>query len=117
LVFAGARRDTSGATPDITHGIIVVQVYSADLHNKATVVYDAPGTTGILSISAADGNRLILTGQNGEILYFDVPTRLFVTGPTVTITAPTMTPLPSIAPTTTLPTESPTPQGYPQPIP
>ncbi len=115
LVFAGARRDTTGATPDITRGLVVVQVYSTDLSNKVTVEYEAPGTTGILQIIAAAGNRLTLIGQNGETLYFDVPARQFVDGQTATITAPTMTPLPPIEPTAIAPTQTPTPQGYPQP--
>lgn len=105
LIFAGARRDTSGATPDMTHGLVVVQVYSLDLSNKVTARYDASGNTGMLQIIATTGNQLTQVGQHGERLYFDVPTRQFVDGQTVTVTAPTMTPLPPITATATTPNQ------------
>lgn len=116
-VYAGARNDTSGATPDITQGLVVVQVYSTDLSNESIVEYEAPGATGMLTITAATGFRLVLTSQSGTTLYFDVPTRQFVDGLTATVTAPTATPLPPITPTAIAPTGYPPPSGYPQPSP
>lgn len=115
LVYAGARVDTSGPTPDTSQGLVVVQVYSTDLTNKSTVEYEAPGATGILTITVAIDYRLTLMAENGSTLYFDVPSRQFVDGLTATVTAPTATPLPPANPTPVLPTGYPPPSGgYPQ---
>lgn len=114
-VYAGAHRDTSGATPDTSQGLIIVDEYSEDLSNHLTTLYDAPGTTGVLQITRANGYRLTIVGLSGEILYFDVLTRQFVDGMTVTSTAPTITPLPSITPTAIPSTPYPLPEGYTPP--
>jgi len=114
-VYAGAHRGTSGATPDTSHGLIIIDEYSADLSNHLTTWYDAPGTTGILQITGANGYRLTITGLSGETLYFDVLTRQFMDGLTATATAPTITPLPSITPTVIPPTPYPLSEGYTPP--
>lgn len=116
IAYAGARKDTSGATPIINKGLIVVVVYSIDLSNRSIVEYEAPGETGILRITSVDGYRLSLTAQNGATLYFDIPTRQFVDALTATVIAPTVTPMPTSVPTSAPPTGYPPPPfGYPQP--
>ena len=112
IVFSGARRDSSGATPVIGRGLIVVQVYSSDLSQKDSVEYEAAGATGVLTIVAATDYRLTLTGAHGTTLFFDVPSRQFIESPIVTVTAPTVTSLPLAAPTST-----PLPTGYPNQTP
>jgi hypothetical protein len=96
-------------TLPITQGIVAIEVYSTDLSHYLVTEYKAPGETGILRIIEVTGYRLTLVGQNGETLYFDVPTRQFVEGLEVTLTAPTATHLPPVTPT---PTWS-LPTGYP----
>jgi len=113
-VYAGAHRDTTGATPDTRQGLIIVEVYSADLSNYLTSLYDAPGSTGILRITSATGYRLTLAGQNGETLYFDVLTGQYVDRLNTTVTAPTITPLPPRTATAT-PTTSTWLTEYPAP--
>jgi hypothetical protein len=120
-VYAGARQDTSGATPDTRQGLIVVDVYSTDFSNHLITFYNAPGSTGVLRITSANGYRLTLASQNGETLYFDVLTRQFVNSLSVTVTAPTITLLPPISPTAAPPTvtwstEYPAPGTYPPQI-
>lgn len=115
IAYAGARKDTSGATPIITQGLIVVAVYSTDLINRSIMEYEAPGETGILRITSVDGYRLTLSTQIGATLYFDVPTRQFVDSLTATITAPTTTPMPTSILTAVPPTGYPPPPSeYPQ---
>jgi hypothetical protein len=121
FVYAGANRDTSGATPDTRKGLIVVDVYSTDFSNHLITFYNAPGSTGVLRIISANGYRLILASQNDETLYFDVLTRQFVDSLNATVTAPTVTPLPPISPTAAPPTaiwstEYPAPGTYPPQI-
>lgn len=112
-VYAGARKDLSGISPVITNGLVIVKGYSSDLSNVNVVEYDA-SAQGILTITAETNARLTLTSTNGNALYFDVPARQFVDNLTVTITAPTTTPLPPIMGTPTL---APLPTGYPNPTP
>ncbi len=121
FVYAGARQDKSGATPDTRQGLIVVDIYAADISNHLITFYDAPGSTGVLQITEAYGYRLKLAGQNGETLYFDVLTRQFVDRLNATVTAPTITPLSPASPTAALPTanwstEYPAPVTYPPQI-
>jgi len=114
-VYAGARIIRTGTIPTVTpQGIVLVTVHSSDYSNNSMVAYDAPGATGALKITEANGYRLTLVGQNGKTVYFDVLTRQFVNGLAVTLTAPTITPLPSQTPTATArpgypPPETPTP--------
>lgn len=115
IAYAGARKDTSEATPVVKQGLIVVVVYSTDLINRSIVEYEAPGETGILRITSVDGYRLTLTAQNGTTLYFDVPTRQFVDSLTSTVTAPTATPMLTAISTIAHPTGYPPPPSeYPQ---
>jgi hypothetical protein len=115
-VYAGARKDTSGATPDTSKGFIGVVVYSDDLSNSVVAEYEAPSTPGILTITAVNNYTLILSATNGSTLYFDVPSREFVGSLTETPAAPTTTPIAPISPTPILPTGyPPLPGGYPQP--
>jgi hypothetical protein len=104
VVYAGARKDTSGALPVIKQGLIAVAVYSSDLSNWSLTEIEAPGETGILTIQAVSNEyRLTLTAQDGTPLYFDVPTRRFVASLTEAKIGPTVTRLPPIMPTATWP--------------
>jgi len=103
-VYAGARQDTSGATPDTRQGLIVVDAYSTDFSNHFITFYNAPGSTGVLRISSANGYRLTLASQNGETLYYDVLTRQYVDSLNTTVPAPTITSLPPASPTVASPT-------------
>jgi len=114
-VYSGAlRNDESVGTPWTRQGLVIVETYSADRSNLDVTLYKAPGETGLLKITRAVGNRIILITDTNAILYFDVLTRQFVDGLAVTLTAPTITPLPSQTPTATArpgypPPETPTP--------
>lgn len=116
-VYAGARKDLSGATPDTSKGLIGLVVYSADLSNSVVAEYEAPGTPGILTITGVNNYTLMLSATDGSTLYFDVPSREFLDSPAETPTAPTATPIAPISPTPAPPTGYPPPPGagYPQP--
>jgi hypothetical protein len=88
-----------------------VVVYSNDLRIKNTVAYEAPGNMGILRIVDAMNDRLVLNGEKGDILYFDVPTRQYVDNMSTKSDKATVTPLPAKAPTSFAPL------GYPPPYP
>ena len=120
-IYIGGFGDTRAATPAVIKGTVLVIVDSKDLSNSSWVEYEAPGARGVLQIVFTDGYRLTLIDELGEKYYFDVLTRQFVDGLTVTVTAPTITPLPPISPTVPSPTatwstEYPPPVTYPPQI-
>lgn len=115
-VYVGAREDNPGVTEAASQGIVLVSTTSADETNWDFFTYEAPYTnTGVLIITAANGYRLTLRAQWGAVLYFDVPTRQFVSSLSVTSSAPTATRLPNIPPTATpgIPTPVTPPTSYP----
>ena len=110
-VFAGARQYNVIYPPGPAQGIVFVRTIGRDLRNYSLQDYDAPTGTGILTITAVSGQRLVLQTDRRGTLYFDIPSRQFVNGLNVTSHAPTATPLPTI---TTTPTTG-TPGPYPGP--
>ena len=103
LVIAGVRQFPEEAK-ESSQGVVMVEVHSIDQTNRDFAIYDAPiADTGILKITAITDYRLTIQAESGEVLYFDVPTRLFVESLTATVSAPTVTPLPPITPTPTEP--------------
>lgn len=111
-VYAGGLEGTYSDTPNLTKGVLEVHVTSPSLDNFETVRLETSELTGWLEITAEDHYVLTLVGQNGQTLYFDVLTMEFVDGLTATVTAPTITPLPSITPTAIPPTPYPFPEEY-----
>jgi hypothetical protein len=82
IVYAGALRDNPGAQTSASQGVVIVVIQTAQgtgLPGGGT--YPAPGKTGPLRIVDANGARLVLQSENGAALYFDVPTRQFVSSP------------------------------------
>ena len=59
-----------------TQGVIWVSI-AADSYNN-DVVIESPVQAGALSITGAVGERLILTSEQGQTFYFDVPALRFV---------------------------------------
>jgi hypothetical protein len=92
LVYAGGSRQNP------QQGVVfVVLDYGADPEG-----YLAPEGSGMLTITGAEGERLILQGSNNSIYYFDVPGRKFALSladhiPSVT-PRPTYPPPPSSTP-------------------
>jgi hypothetical protein len=111
-VYAGGIEDTYSETPNLTKGVLEVHVTSPGFDNFETVRYETSELTGWLEIIAEDHYVLTLVGQNGQTLYFDVLTMQFVDGLTATVTAPTITPLPSITLTAIPPNPYPLPEGF-----
>lgn len=108
-VYAGGIAGTYSNTPNLTQGVIKVQVFAQDLSRHESLLVETSELTGWLEVVAENQFILTLVGQNGQTLYFDVRTLQFVDGLSGTVTAPTITPL---LPVTT-PTIPPTP--YPLP--
>jgi hypothetical protein len=111
-VYAGAKVDTSSNVTVISQGLVIVNVYSADLSNDVWSEYDSPGQTGLLTITSASGYRLTLAAGDGTTLYFDVPTGQFTDSLAATLNASTITPVSPVPPT---PTTAPFSTGYPNP--
>ena len=107
-VYAGGIAGTYSNNPNLTKGVLKVQVFSHDLSNYESVWYEASELTGWLQVTSEDQYILTLVGQNGQTLFFDVLTMQFVDGLTVTVTAPTITPLPE--------GNTPSPGQYPPPL-
>jgi hypothetical protein len=79
IVYAGALRDDPGVQSSASQGVVIVVVQTmegASLPGGGT--YLAPGKTGPLRITDANGVRLVLQSDSGGLLYFDVSTRQFV---------------------------------------
>ena len=100
--YAGVTRVRGGRAIELPdQGAIRVSIatnsYSSDM------VIESPVKAGELTITGAVGDRLILTSEQGQTFYFDVPSRHFVNSmdeivPTAT-PAPTLTLEPPFAPT------------------
>jgi hypothetical protein len=112
FLFAGARQDTSGANPDASQGLVIVQTYSIDLSNFNSIEYEAPGRIGMLYVTEAESHRVTLTSQTGKSIYFDVMTRQFVDDLSAKVTLPTITPLPSLTSTSRVPIGYPLPETF-----
>lgn len=111
-IYAGGLEGTYSDSPNLTKGVLEVHVTSPSLDNFETVRYETSELTGWLEIIAEDHYLLTLVGQNGQTLYFDTLTMQFVDGLTITVTAPTITTLPSITPTAIPPNPYPFPEEY-----
>ena len=107
VVYAGARKDPSLATPITDIGMVYVAVRSVTFAARNDMEYLAPGKTGALTIVAESKLRLTLEGSQGAKVFFDIPTRQFVDALDAKISAPTATPLSSPA------SDNQPPQGYP----
>jgi len=109
-VFAGGEyADVALGLPG-QQGLVVVQVFQIDqarLNGGLTYneLFHTPTASGEVTITGAQGDRLILQSTGGTTFYFDVPTRQFVPSLAATVTAPVPTPGP----------ESPLPTGTPVP--
>lgn len=76
-VYGGVKKDPS---PDRTHSAVAVLV--SDLAGNWLAeggVYEAPVQAGELIIIDAMGDLLILTTPDGNLLFFDVPSRKYIT--------------------------------------
>jgi hypothetical protein len=79
-------------------------------------LYLTPRRAGMVQVVGAQGERLVLRSLDGQAtFYFDLPTRQFVVSLSATVSAPTVTPLPThTAPRPTLTaTPLPTQSSYP----
>ena len=102
-VFAGARRNPTD-WQDISQGLVIVMEEGS---TTQTDEYETTTKSGPVYIVDAMGERLILQTQDGTSLYFDVPSRQFVEGLSVTVT-----PAPNTA-TPVVPSSTPAPSAYP----
>jgi hypothetical protein len=108
-VYAGALKSDAVDNPISDQGVVYVVVYSADLSTRQEKQYDAPGSTGLLTVTAESHFRLTLSVAGGVMSYFDIPSRSFVSSLTATVQAQTVTPIPPALPSSTpMPTG-----GYP----
>ncbi len=76
-VYGGVKRD---ASPDMTHSAIAINV--SDLAGRWLSeggIYEAPVREGELTIIDAHGTLLTLQTTNGDILFFDLASRKYVT--------------------------------------
>jgi hypothetical protein len=91
VAYAGAYAS------DSTQGVIIVSERAGTIRNW----FPTPVKAGKLTITGAQGERLILGSDNGTTFYFDVPGRMFVSSLTVVVS--TVTPVPTFtsAPTIT----------------
>ena len=94
-VFAGARREEGPPQPRITlQGIVSVWVWALSgepYPGGQGGTYNTPSKKGPVRIVGAQGQRLILKTDDGTTLYFDFPSRRFVSS--LTEIVPTITPL------------------------
>jgi hypothetical protein len=87
-VYAGARRDDPGGSPDASQGIIAVLVDTLDF--KALPEdggeYQTPVQAGPVRIADAKGMQLTLVTPDGQGFFFNVASRQFVLpGPTTPV--------------------------------
>ncbi len=107
LVTVGATwQDWAQALPS-RQGLVFVQVLQLDqarLNINLTYMEEflTPTASGELTITGAQGERLILQSSDGTTFYFDVPTRQFVASLDATVTPP-----PTTGPESPLPTATP----------
>ncbi len=93
IVYAGAKKDPTLATPILPIGAVYVVVRSVALQLRHEAEYDAPWETGALTVIAEENLRLTLSGDRGVIVYFDIPSREFVDSLDYDVPGPTVTPL------------------------
>lgn len=105
-VFAGARRNVND-WQDVSQGLVIVFEETPQGSIISGNEYETPTKSGPVQITDAQGERLILQTRDGVMFYFDVPSRQFVDGLTVTVTPSPYTATPSLPPTT------PEPSAYP----
>jgi hypothetical protein len=109
-VIAGAYYgDPARALPG-PQGLVVVQVRQMDQDRLgASMTYQklflTPTASGEVTITGAQGERLILQSTDGTTFYFDLPTRQFVPSLAATVTAPP----PTTGPVSPLATGTPVP--------
>ncbi|MEO5887990.1 MAG: hypothetical protein ABIQ77_10015 [Anaerolineales bacterium] len=79
-----------------TQGAIRVIIAPHDLHStyQNDVVIESPAQAGALTITGAVGERLILTSEQGQTFYFDVPALRFVDS--LEESVPSVTPPPTV---------------------
>jgi len=87
IVFAGY---TGG---DREQGIVYIQRMSGERKSVSWSSYPTPMRSGPVRILSAEGYRLILSTEAGDILYFDVPGDRFVSS--LSEVVPTITPQPT----------------------
>jgi len=80
----------------------VIGVIPDNLDFLTPEIYLTPRISGPVQIIDAQGQRLVLQARNGDLFYFDIPTRQYAASLTVTIVAPTVTPLPTFTPQPTI---------------
>lgn len=103
----GIRVLAGAVTDDPEQG--AVAVLAPGVNFESPEIYLTHLKVGPVELQDAQGERLILRAINGgNLFYFDLPTRQFVDGFTVTVVAPTVTPWPTF-------TQSPTLQPVPSP--
>ena len=87
IVFAGSP------TNDPEQGVVFIMRMSGELKSVSWSSYPTPVRSGPVRILSAEGYRLILSTEAGDILYFDVPGDRFVSS--LTEVVPTITPQPT----------------------
>jgi hypothetical protein len=88
IVFAGYTGD------DREQGVVYIQRISDETRSVYWSSYLTPVRSGPVRILRAEGYRLILSTEAGDILYFDVPGDRFVSS--LTEVVPTITPQPTV---------------------
>ena len=83
-----------------THGAVRVMIspHYSDSPHQNDVVIEGPAQTGELTITGAVGERLILTSEQGQIFYFDVPALRFVDSLEEIVPTATPVPIPTFEP-------------------
>lgn len=74
---------------------VIIAPHYPDSVQQNDVIIESPVASGELTITDAVGERLILTSEEGQTFYFDVPALRFVDS--LEEIVPTVTPLPTIA--------------------
>ena len=93
-VFAGVHVDDSTSPPYKETGSIYVIVRSQDLLSYRESEYELSDVLGGLEIEAETNQRLTLLSVDGDIYYFDVPTRQYVDSASEEVNEPTATAIP-----------------------
>lgn len=75
-------------------GVVWVKINPHHLDNQGLIKVESPVQAGELTITGAVGERLILTSEQGQTFYFDVPALRFVDS--LEESVPTATPLPTM---------------------
>jgi hypothetical protein len=87
IVFAGSP------TNDPEQGVVFIMRMSGERKSVSWSSYPTPVRSGPVRILSAEGYRLILSTEAGDILYFDVPGDRFVAS--LSEVVPTITPQPT----------------------